>query len=900
MHICRRDAEYYTPNSRVAKNVSGARAYWLDVDCGKGKSANGKGYETVEEAKQALDKFRKDAGLPKQTFIIGSGGGLHVYWALDSVVDRETWQKYAGKLKALTKKLGFLADDTRTADIASVLRVPGTKNQKFTPPRLVEILHASGELISQTVFLAAIDAAYDKFCPVEAAKANTQSLCQSKHNGHSNECGAKPEQYPPDLEKLASALATLMPDCDDPTWKFRRMSPIARAAYQYPEKSDLLYKLLRAWCGGELCGIPSKAWVTPGSSNGLTGYEVFDSVWQRFYNDKVLETFTTIGSVYHDAEETGWVYTRAGVSSACQNDEEDFEQFETTVTPYYKKSTAVAKPAHVVTAADAGAVIPVTTDATDAAGMVDKAIVDSGEVETDTIETVDDKIAAAYKFVKSLMVTVKTDSGAPLEPDAVNALAIIFNHSRADFHRIRTELKKAKGVSITSVESAVRAKLMEGISAQTHHGYASSLITQFAVGNYLPVGHEGSLFVANIAEGIWSQKPIELLSRLVAEAHDGKDYCVRKTDYRNIAEHVITLVTDDNFFSDAPVGLACSGGFYRVSKNDITVEPLTPAHRQRVKVSFTPTKQDIPMFLAFLHDTFQSPTLGEEEQQSTLMQEIAGSILVGIMPKYHKAALLYDPFGRAGKGAIVKIFQVFVPADFVTAETPFNWDREYNLAKLAGSRLNIVGELPEDKPIPAAAFKTVTGGDLLSGRHPTHRPISFKNEAAHVFMSNHLINTRDHSEAFFSRWLISEFPNSRTRLGLPVDPDLSERIMANELPGIAHWALEGAMRLMKNGAFSKSSAQDRLMAQWRRSTNSVEEFIHDACLVGKEYSERRSEFYQDYAKWCSENGRKPFNKSRVKDLLEHNVGLGISHAEIDGYETFKGVMVKPSKVVGFS
>jgi hypothetical protein len=31
----------------------------------------------------------------------------------------------------------------------------------------------------------------------------------------------------------------------------------------------------------------------------------------------------------------------------------------------------------------------------------------------------------------------------------------------------------------------------------------------------------------------------------------------------------------------------------------------------------------------------------------------------------------------------------------------------------------------------------------------------------------------------------------------------------------------------------------------------------------------------------------------VKELLEHNVGLGIVLARIDGYETFRGVSVKP-------
>jgi putative DNA primase/helicase len=202
----------------------------------------------------------------------------------------------------------------------------------------------------------------------------------------------------------------------------------------------------------------------------------------------------------------------------------------------------------------------------------------------------------------------------------------------------------------------------------------------------------------------------------------------------------------------------------------------------------------------------------------------------------------------------------------------------------------VVGELPDENAIPAADFKTVMGGDLLNGRHPSYRPFSFKNEAAHVFMSNHLINTRDHSDAFFSRWLLVEFPNSRLRSGLPIDPGLADRIIVEELPGIAQWALDGAVRLLDQGGFSRSVVHERLMQQWRRSSNSVEEFVHDDCEVGEpQFLTRRSRLYVAYGEWCKETGRKPFAKGRFKDLLLHNARLGITLSEVNGYETFRGI-----------
>jgi len=116
----------------------------------------------------------------------------------------------------------------------------------------------------------------------------------------------------------------------------------------------------------------------------------------------------------------------------------------------------------------------------------------------------------------------------------------------------------------------------------------------------------------------------------------------------------------------------------------------------------------------------------------------------------------------------------------------------------------------------------------VTGRHPTHRPITFTNEAAHLFMSNHLITTKRSKRgllrALANRGLPEQPPALRAA---DPTPGLAERIIATELPGIAYWALEGAKRLLANGNFSKSAAHDRLLAKWRRSTSSLAEFIHE-------------------------------------------------------------------------
>jgi hypothetical protein len=293
-------AEYLTPDNRLAANACGTCAFWMDIDCGEDKAAAGKGYATVEEAEDALRKFCHDAGLPKPTHIVHSGGGLHAYWALDGAVPREIWQSHARKLKGLTKACGFLADDSRTADIASILRVPGTLNHKYSPPRLVVLKYASAQFIEQAVMLDAISGTHVRLCGAAATKPHRHpSTAATTGNVDASKYG------PPELGRLSSALAMLDPDCDEETWKLRCLAPLALEAHNHPDLSSALCELARSWSSGELRGKASKAWTTPGG-NGLTGEEAFDAVWQRFLKDEYSGIPTTVGTVYYDAMQVGW------------------------------------------------------------------------------------------------------------------------------------------------------------------------------------------------------------------------------------------------------------------------------------------------------------------------------------------------------------------------------------------------------------------------------------------------------------------------------------------------------------------------------------------------------------------------------------------------------------------
>lgn len=130
----------YLKAHRSQDNVSRLKAYFIDIDLTDGKKDKTKGYENLKELSAALAKFLIDTGLPRPTMMVFSGGGMHVYWTLMTPVSLEQWLPDAYALAEATKRHGLKCDSACTIDAARVLRVPGTKNHKYDPPRSVKLV----------------------------------------------------------------------------------------------------------------------------------------------------------------------------------------------------------------------------------------------------------------------------------------------------------------------------------------------------------------------------------------------------------------------------------------------------------------------------------------------------------------------------------------------------------------------------------------------------------------------------------------------------------------------------------------------------------------------------------------------------------------------------------------
>jgi hypothetical protein len=219
-------------HTRTRDNARLVKSLWCEIDCGELKAESGQGYITAGEAGSALKAFCQATGLPIPT-IVRSGGGLHCYWVFTQDVTKEAWLPIARNFKQLTREgeVKLLADPSRTADIASVLRPVGTHNWK--PERNgagVRLFH-SMKPMEFADFSNRINTAH---AAMLASRPVRKLEVPSVREGQALS-----------LEQVAEALRYVDPDVGRNEW----WSILAAAADAYGEAAR---SLLKDWSAGEL------------------------------------------------------------------------------------------------------------------------------------------------------------------------------------------------------------------------------------------------------------------------------------------------------------------------------------------------------------------------------------------------------------------------------------------------------------------------------------------------------------------------------------------------------------------------------------------------------------------------------------------------------------------------
>lgn len=388
--------------------------------------------------------------------------------------------------------------------------------------------------------------------------------------------------------------------------------------------------------------------------------------------------------------------------------------------------------------------------------------------------------------------------------------------------------------------------------------------------------------------GLWQRFPPEAVRNVVG-SFDGAP--VRKGTYPdgrpkigqlkvghrlrvNVSECVFDQRVHRGFFDTAKNGLAFSNAFVSVSADGVETQPLDHKQRSTVGLPFEYIPGGRPsMFLATLESCFANDD--DTESKVSLLQQFIGVCLLGSATKYQRGLILLGS-GANGKSTVQSIIGALFDHNMISAIAPQDMDQEYRRAMLAGSRLNVVNELPEADILVSESVKAMISGDRVVGRHIRQAPFEFTPKAGHLFAANALPGVKDMSHGFWRRWIVVEF--SRTFAPKDQKKNLARDIIRTELPEIASWAVDGAVTVAKQNGYSIPASSTAAIQQWRKDADQVASFLDN--YFGQDNAEleaKAAKLYNNYCAWATQNGHRQMG---MKKFCQRLSGLGANKKRI--------------------
>jgi putative DNA primase/helicase len=269
--------------------------------------------------------------------------------------------------------------------------------------------------------------------------------------------------------------------------------------------------------------------------------------------------------------------------------------------------------------------------------------------------------------------------------------------------------------------------------------------------------------------------------------------------------------------------------------------------------------------------------------------------LVGylIQPRRH-LPIIPILFGRGDNGKtklMHTVMQLLGPA-LVHAQRVEDLDKSrFAMGSLFGKFLFVDDDVRAGARLPDGILKTISEAKPATGELKFGPVFNFVVRAVPVLLCNNIPSLADLSYGMQRRLMV--IPFDRTFTDNDKDPELFDRIVANELPGVLNRALEGYRRLMERGAFKLPSAVRKATSRWLQHANPLPAFIEACCVKEPEAECRLAEFYAAYADWARQMGYTSFQPQQTVSLnLAHLgfetttssrglviVGLGLAHSD---------------------
>lgn len=318
-----------------------------------------------------------------------------------------------------------------------------------------------------------------------------------------------------------------------------------------------------------------------------------------------------------------------------------------------------------------------------------------------------------------------------------------------------------------------------------------------------------------------------------------------KTNVRTVEETIKHIqrqtFIDRPELNKAPETMLClKNGIFNLEDMKLFEHNQHPIFLQQIPVDYE-LKAKCPRI-----DKFLSEVVAQED--IPVIIEIAAHCLIR---NYNiQKAFMFVGDGGNGKSKTLGLITALIGNENISGRAiqELLTDR-FAKADLFGMFANIHADISKKALNNSTDFKSLTGGDRITGQHKFKSSFQFVNHASLIFSANRVPRTEDDTDAFFRRWIIINFPNKFNEE--KADKKILEKLTTpEELSGFLNKVLLAVKRLNETGMLTNTLNIDEVREQYTRLSDSVASFLMDKAQVKSDGAVTKDGIFAGYVEYC--------------------------------------------------
>lgn len=263
---------------------------------------------------------------------------------------------------------------------------------------------------------------------------------------------------------------------------------------------------------------------------------------------------------------------------------------------------------------------------------------------------------------------------------------------------------------------------------------------------------------------------------------------------------------------------------------------------------------------------------------------------------FHQTCLILTGEGSNGKSTVLTLLTKLFGSANVSSVPLDKFEKPFSLYQMLGKLVNIAPDMGEIEKTAEGILKSLISGDSIDWEQKYKPTITAPPTAKLIFACNTLPRFMDRSQGIWRRLLIIPFevtiaPEQR-------EPDIDQALEA-ELPGILLWALGGLHDLRQQGYFTIPAASIAIKEELRLESNPARAFLVETYVADAAGWVLRSEAYDAYKTYCSDNNHRPLNERNFgKEVRRAFSGVDDARPRMNGERPryYVGIRKKPDGI----